>query len=611
MAASVRRRYAVAAALFALVSLGSGSGVATHGAASSSALAKPKEVDRSPVDLLLTKDQRRLIAANQTSGTLSVVDIASGQALQELACGERPTAMAMSADEKRLVVSSTYTGELLLFRFDGERLTEDGRVFVNFEPRGVAVAPDGKTAYAALTSGRCVAVVDLDKRELTKKIGCGRWPRYLALTPDGARLAVGCSGDGGVCILDLADEKKIHQDDFLGLNIGMMAMDQAGQHVYFPFMVYRSNPITTRNIQIGWVLASRLGRLEVGKAARRAAFSLDKQGEAVADPQGIALSPKEDWLVCAASGSQELLVYRMEKLPFEKYGSTDHLPSDLLNDSNRFFRVHLGGRPMACRFAADGRRVYVADYIQNCVHVVDLERRKPVRSISLGGPAEPSLARQGEALFYDGKKSLDQWYSCHTCHYEGHANNVAMDTLNDGRFGNFKTVPSLRNVTETAPYTWHGWQKKLDDAVSKSFSETMLGREPNKEEVAAVIAYLATLKCPPNPYRTKDGGFSPAAQRGKAVFESEKAGCARCHSGPYFTDGKLHEVGLSDRRDVYKGWNPPSLLGVHDRMLYLHDGRAKSLEEVLTGPHSPAKVTKKGELTGEELADLIEYLKAL
>src|SRR5262245_28473571 len=91
---------------------------------------------------------------------------------------------------------------------------------------------------------------------------------------------------------------------------------------------------------------------------------------------------------------------------------------------------------------------------------------------------------------------------------------------------------------------------------------------------------------------------------------SAETGCNRCHSGAYFTDGGIHDVGLGSPGDAYKGFNPPSLLGCYDHMLYLHDGRARSLEEVLKGPHSPAKVSGK-ELTETELKDLIEYLKAL
>jgi hypothetical protein len=62
---------------------------------------------------------------------------------------------------------------------------------------------------------------------------------------------------------------------------------------------------------------------------------------------------------------------------------------------------------------------------------------------------------------------------------------------------------------------------------------------------------------------------------------------------------------------VFEGFNTPSLLGAHNRVQYLHHGRAKSLEEVVTGLHSPGKVTGMGELDADEVRDLVEYLKSL
>jgi cytochrome c peroxidase len=305
-------------------------------------------------------------------------------------------------------------------------------------------------------------------------------------------------------------------------------------------------------------------------------------------------------------------VYNLPGLPFQDYGGPgDHIDAKLLKDPERFFRVPLGGRPMAARFSRDGKSVYVANYMLNAVQVVEPGQRKVVRMIPLGGPKEPSLARRGEAIFYDGKRSLDQWYSCHSCHYEGHTNAVSMDTRNDGRFGNFKTVLSLRNVTRTGPWTWHGWQTDLTAAMRKSLTESMLGREPSTDDVAALVAYLDTLRPPPNPYRNADGSLSEAAKRGAAVFRGKVANCVRCHSGEYFTDGKVHDVGTGERGDVYKGYNPPSLVGCYDKIQYLHDGRAKSLEQALTDDHDPDKVTGNGKLSPQELKDLIEYLKSL
>jgi YVTN family beta-propeller protein len=572
----------------------------------------PPSPDRSPVDLAFTPDGQFLLTANQTADTVSLVRLDTGAVAAEVPCGRRPAAVAVTPDGGRVLATTSFGGELVVFDRHNEHLTRAGAVRLGFEPHGVAVAPDGKRAYVALASAGAVAVVDLDALKEVARIEVGRWPRSLALTPDGKRLAVGVSGDGGVAVVDTVGLKRLCLEDFVGLNLGQMQTSADGKYVYFPWITYRHRPITAGNIRQGWVVASRIARVRLDAPARREAIALDKQGQAVSDPYGLALSPDGQWVYCAASGTHELLVFRLPGLPLQDYGGPgDHIDPKLLADPDRYARIPLGGRPMAVRVGPDGKLVYVANYLLNAVQVVDPAKRAVVRTIDLGGPAEPSLARKGEAIFYDGQRSLDQWYSCHSCHYDGHTNAVTMDTLNDGRFGNYKAVLSLRNVTHTGPWTWHGWQKDLGQSVRKSLVDSMLGPPPAEADVHAVIAFLGTLTPPPNPYRTADGGLTEAAKRGEAVFNDRRAGCGRCHSGPYYTDGKVHEVGTGEAGDVYKGYNPPSLIGVYDRPAFLHDGRAKSLEAILTGPHSPDLLNSRGPLTKGELADLIAYLKSL
>jgi YVTN family beta-propeller protein len=377
-------------------------------------------------------------------------------------------------------------------------------------------------------------------------------------------------------------------------------------------MVYGTNPISEINIRRGWVLASRIARVRLDGPARREAISLDPKGQAIADPHGLAISKDEQWIVATASGSQELLVYRLPGLPFQDYGGPgDHIDAKLLADADRFFRIPLGGRPMGVRLSPDGRRAYVANYLGNSVQIIDLEARKVARTIDLGHAEQPSLARRGEAIFYDGRRSLDQWYSCHSCHYEGGTNAVSVDTLNDGSPNTYKTVLELYNLEHTAPWTWHGWQTDLRAAMRKSLTETMRGPEPTEEDISALLAFCQGLERAPNSHLGPNGELSEAAQRGKQIFASDKAGCANCHSGEYLTDGQVHDLGLATEYDRYRDSNTPSLLGVGQRVALMHDGRAAGLEELLDGPHNPAKVTGEGELTAVERRDLIEYLRSL
>lgn len=569
-------------------------------------------VDRSPVDCILTPDERWLVSANQTSGTLSLVDLATNRVSNEVLCGNRPTCLAISPDGKRILASATFSHEVVAFEMnENGTLKEVHRRWIGFEPRGIVFDRSGKVVYVALTTAHAIAVLDAISLEERTRIEVGKWPRYLTLTPDGRQLIAGCSGDGSMAFVDLEKQKLLRLEPYQGLNQGQMAVSADSEFVYAPYTYHFGSGPTERTIRLGWVTTSRVARIRMSTAKRISSLFLDTQGQAVADPCGLVLSPNQQWLVCSATGTHELLAFKNQELPFQGFSSRFLIDEDLRQDTNRYARIPLGGRPMFMRFSKDNRHVYVANYLLNAIQKVDLNARQVALTIPLGGPKEPSMARQGEAIFYDGERGFDHWYSCASCHYEGHSNGIAMDTTNDGRLGNPKMVPSLRYVTHTGPWTWHGWQKSLPEAMKKSMSETMLGKSLSDKETQALIAYLETLAGPPNPNLGQQRELSNAAQRGKLVFEGEKANCIRCHKGNYLTDDKIHMVGLESSSDYYKGFNPPTLLGVYDRMKYLHDGRAANLKDMLTGAHAPDKVTGNGQLTDQELHDLLEYLKSL
>src|SRR5262245_41232186 len=167
------------------------------------------EPDRSPVELVLTLDERYLLTANQSSNTVSLVRLGDGKVVAEVPCGDRPSALALTPDGRTLLVSGTFGGDVRFFRLEGESLTPLGAVQPRFEPRGLAVAPDGKLAYVALTAAGAVAVLDVEERREVARIPVGRWPRYLTVSPDGTRLAVGVSGEGGVAVVDTRARKTL------------------------------------------------------------------------------------------------------------------------------------------------------------------------------------------------------------------------------------------------------------------------------------------------------------------------------------------------------------------------------------------------------------------
>ena len=576
---------------------------------------------RGPVDVAFDAAESWAATANELTGTTSLVDLESRQVLDEVALGGHPVAIAR-LDKTHLAISCPDSGEVLLAEVANKKLTIQHRTQVGFLPHGLAV---GKTSdsnalppvFVGLQATGEIAELNLTEQRVVRRFAVGHWPRYLAASFDGKRLAVGLSGEGTIAVVDIATGEVLYREPLSGgINLGHMQASADGVNVYFPWMIYRSNPINARNIRRGWILASRAARVRFDGPADREAISLDVPGLAVSDPHGLALTPNEHPLIVSSSGTHELLVYRLGDLPFIGAGGPgDLIDEKLLRDKDLFYRIPVGGRPMAVRSLSDNRRVLVANHTLDELQIVDIEAKKLVSAISLGSTPTDSpshlLVHSGMEIFYDGQRSLDQWYSCQSCHLDGGGNSRPMDTWNDGSALTVKTVLPLHGVTGTAPWTWHGWQNELDDSIQNSFTDTMQGKEASAEDVRALRAYLASITLPQNPFRSAEGKLSEVAEVGRKLFESPETACSTCHSGPTFSDGLNHDVGLGSTSDKYPTHNTPTLLGMYRKVRWLHDGRAKTLDILLNQYHSPEKVSGSAPLTEEQVQALIAYLKSL
>jgi len=116
------------------------------------------------------------------------------------------------------------------------------------------------------------------------------------------------------------------------------------------------------------------------------------------------------------------------------------------------------------------------------------------------------------------------------------------------------------------------------------------------------------------------------------VFFEGKAQCVRCHAGFNFTDENYRNIGVGmdkpqpdvgryvvTKNDADKGaFKTPTLRDVAQRGPYMHDGSAKTLEEVVAfynqggikNPWLSAEIKPLG-LTAQEQRDLVEFMKAL
>jgi DNA-binding beta-propeller fold protein YncE len=579
---------------------------------------------RGPVDLVVADDESWLVTVNELAHSLSLIDLKTRQVVDELACAGRPAGCAKLPGDELLVScrEAGFVRRIAVRRNSSQELVlrEIATIEVGYEPLGLAIDTRRMRAYVGLVASAEAAEIDLTSNALIRRLNVGKWPRYLAVSPDGNKLAVGLSGQSAIGVFDLPSGEPAYEEPLSGgINLGLMRCSQDGQYVYFPWMIYRSNPIDPGNIRRGWVLASRVARVRLDGPATREAISLDVPRLAVADPHGLAITPDEAQMAVTSAGTHEVLVYRLKDVPFIGAGGPgDLIDPRLLRDNDAFYRIPVGGRPLGIEAGSDNRSLYIVNHTLDALQIVDLDQRQLTASIAVGTPPNDSAQRmvhRGREIFHDAGRSLDQWYSCRSCHLDGGSNAKAMDTWNDGTELTPKTVLPLNSVTETGPWTWHGWQNDLDESIQNSFVSTMQGQSATEEDVAAVRAYLSTLRPNRSPYLVAalaaDSPTAKLVEAGKKLFHSSSVGCADCHAGPHFTDGQIHDVGLGNAADTYQGFNTPSLVGVYTKVRLLHDGRAKSLENVLTQWHTPSEIGGGAELTAEQLEQLVAYLKTL
>jgi YVTN family beta-propeller protein len=579
--------------------------------------AEPRpEPHRSPVDVVLLPDGRA-VCANHTADSVSLVDLRIGKVLAETPCGDKPAALACSRDGQHVAVSNLWSGSVTLFEVRKDSLHSLDEIAVGALPRGLAFAPDGKHCYVALSGQDEIAEIDCTARKVTQRFTTGRQPGQVAVSKNGAWLAATSQQPGQVRLWSLKT-RQLHwartiEDAF---NLCGLCFTPEETALICVHSVRREFPVSKANIEEGWVIDSRLSRLPLNADATTPhpadaalqQIALDRKGEAVGDPHGLAFAPSGRVLALSAGGTHELLLFDVKAIPWASGDPGDFVNETLTKNDGKLRRLPLDGRPLNLVFTANGEQIVVANYLLDGLQLVDVKTGQIVRTIALGGPEKPSLARRGEALFYDAKRSHQQWFSCHTCHVDGHTCGLNFDTLNDDSYGNPKLTPSLRRVTHTGPWTWHGWQTDLAAGVEKSFTQTMFGPKPSTEELNAVVAFLDTLDHPPNPHRS-GGELRPATQRGEKLFTG-KARCSRCHDGPDYTAKRNYDVKLEADGSPYDLWNPPSLRGLWERGPYLHDGRAKTLDELLRTPHSPEKLGGE-KLTDAEGEDLMAFLLSL
>jgi YVTN family beta-propeller protein len=551
----------------------------------------PKPALRRPVALTLADGGRLLFVANRC-GTVTAIDAEKLCPAGETAVGRRLADLVATPDGRHLLAVDEGAGELLVL---SPRLETLHRVPVGAAPVSVQAAPDGSCCFVASLWSRRLVVIDLgplrpragDGPRVTKTIALPFAPRRQLPVGGPARLVVADAFGGRLAVVEPARGTVASVRTLPGHNIRGLALSADRKELLLAHQVLNPLARTTQDdIHWGNLLTNNLRALPLADVLKPDAdllrggrlFQLGEAGHGTGDPAGVAVAGGE--LVVPLAGVGEAAVGP------DKEGGWAYVP--------------VGAGPAAVATSPDGRRAYVANTFADLVSVIDVPGRKVRAEVSLGPRPEPTAADRGERLFHDARLAHDGWFSCQSCHTDGHSNGLLADTLGDNSYGTPKRVLSLRGVKDTGPWAWNGSMPDLESQVRKSVLTTMHGRKPTAEQVADLVAYLKTLPPPPPPGPADEA----AVGRGREVFHRQ--GCAACHPPPSYTSPRTYDVGLSDEAGQ-KEFNPPSLRGVSQGGPYFHDGRAATLVEVFTRHRHQLK----GELAKGDVEDLLAFLRSL
>ena len=284
------------------------------------------------------------------------------------------------------------------------------------------------------------------------------------------------------------------------------------------------------------------------------------------------------------------------------------------------FTVRSGARGIA--LAEDGRTAWIDnafDYSVSRLELTEdmlatgntfasaqLSRVRETGDLTLSDPA-----RAGRSLFFDATNihlTPSGIVTCATCHPKAGSDGLEWflhTTEIPRKFRN--TPPAWAARTSAAPFHWAG---DFNDAatLTRVTIRGLMEGDVILVDTSAIAAYMNEAPAPtPVPVPIWQ---TARLEQGRELFQSR---CSACHGGALFSDGAKHKV-IPDSDDpdgVMALVDTPSLIAVRATAPYLHDGRAAGLREVILTHNQNDTHGQVSDLSDEDVAALIIYLRSL
>ena len=584
----------------------------------------------SPGELAISPDGRRLYVVCEKTDELQVVDTQSGKVMKRIAVGHVPRGLSLSADGKQIYVANSWTDTISVI--DAEKLETVRSLATGSEPISVVADRRGETLYVANRLSNDISVIDLQSGNQIKRLAAGRGASYLALSSDGTLLfcthiypnigAYRTPPESEITVIDTASRRVVERKPLSNVaGVFHLALSSDGK-LGVAAILRPKNLIPMAHVEHGWVFTDSLAFFgeDVGGVVQ---VPLDELERYFALPFGVAIAPDKSKAFVSAAGSDNISVISIPALLKSVHAAHRQFANDLSASANYVItRIPTGRNPRGIVLSPDGKRLYVATRMDDNITVIDTKAAKVISSFDLGGPKEITPLRRGEQNFYNASFAFQGQFSCANCHLDATFDGLQWDLEPDGFGVDIVANRSIEDLMGTQPFKWNGGNPDLPTECGPRTAKYIYRSQSfDHKELTDLVTFVLSLPVRPNRYRSPDGELTAAQDHGKTIFERtkykdgrtipENQRCATCHSEPKYTNNQSADVGSGKATDRSPVLDTPHLPDIAYSAPYLHDGSARSLEEIWTvfNPKDTHGITN--DLTKDELNDLIEYLRTL
>lgn len=559
-----------------------------------------------PTDITLN-DKGEILITEKGRNRISIFSPDGKTLLRTIPVDESPTGILLDAD-KAYVTTNAATGHLQIISLETGKqetaiATGSGACYPIF-------GPDKKHIYVCNQFQNTVSEVDPASHQVIRSVKVLREPKSALFSKDGEYLFVTNFLPAQRADVDYvaACVSVIRMSDFTRVKDIQLAngsnalrgicMTPDGKYIYVSHNLGRF-AVPTSQLQQGWMNTSAFSIIDVSRQEFIGAVVVDEPERGAAGIWSIACN--DETLFITHSGTHEISVIDHKAMldKFLNYPNKSMLDYDLRFLYGLRKRIPLEGNGPRKMIMENGK-LYIPTYFADILNIVDAQTCE-IATANLNPEREESAENKGERYFNDASHCFQNWQSCNGCHPgDARTDGMNWDLMNDG-VGNSKNCKSLLFSHPTPPSMISGIRETAEWAVRAGFKFIQFF-DITEEDAVCVDAYLKSLQPVPSPYLV-NGELSDLAKEGRKIFE--KLNCTECHSGPYYTDLKMHRIG--EDIEFEKGWDTPTLREVWRTAPYLFDGRAATMEEVFEiHKHGiDKKVSKK------EIKALTEYVNSL